>query len=141
MKEITLRPIGVVAEAEMTEDGPHVDDVANSVSVIEVYERFVDGLEGLAGEERIDVLFWLDRVSEEERGMLTGRSRHDGNKEKGVFARRRPRRPNPIGVTRVELRSIAGNRLEVLGLDAYPGSPVLDIKPAVDRIRSGARIS
>lgn len=141
MNEITLRPIGIVVESDMTEDGAHVDDVSETVSHVEIFEQYLPGLEGLKDEERIDVLFWLNRISEDERQLLTDRSSRDGNRKKGVFARRRPRRPNPIGVTRVSLRSVRGNRLEVQGLDAYPGTPILDIKPARDRIRSGARIS
>jgi tRNA-Thr(GGU) m(6)t(6)A37 methyltransferase TsaA len=141
MDEITLHPIGVVVESELTEDGDHVDDVSKIVCQIEVYERFLDGLLGVEVGERFDVLFWLNRISEEERQQLTGRSKRDGNEVKGVFARRRPRRPNPIGVTRVMLKSIDSNRLEVQGLDAYPGTPILDIKPGLDKLRSGAKIT
>ncbi len=57
--------------------------------------------------------------------------------EVGVFAQRTKYRPNPIGVTAVELRGITGNVLAVRGLDALDGTPVLDIKPyipAFDRI-------
>jgi tRNA (Thr-GGU) A37 N-methylase len=49
---------------------------------------------------------------------------------RGVFALRSPRRPNPIGVTIVELLSIENNMLRVRGLDAINGTPVLDLKPA-----------
>ena len=47
---------------------------------------------------------------------------------RGLFAVRSPRRPNPIGVTTVRVRRVGGNVLEVVGLDALDGSPVLDIK-------------
>jgi tRNA (Thr-GGU) A37 N-methylase len=46
-----------------------------------------------------------------------------------VFATRSPRRPNPIGLTQVELLERKGNVLRVRGLDAVGGTPVLDIKP------------
>ncbi|MBN2390399.1 MAG: SAM-dependent methyltransferase, partial [Anaerolineae bacterium] len=49
---------------------------------------------------------------------------------RGVFALRSPRRPNPIGVTVVDLVAIQGNVLRVLGLDAINGTPLLDLKPA-----------
>lgn len=52
-----------------------------------------------------------------------------GLPEVGVFASRSPTRPNPIGLTLVRLLEIKGNLLTVRGLDAYDGSPVLDIKP------------
>ena len=138
---ISLRPIGVVVESELTEDGPHIDDVSKAMGKIQLLERYAPGLEGLEGEERIDVLFWLDRVTEDERQAVKDKRSRGGHGEKGVFARRRPKRPNPIGITRVELVSIEGRILEVRGLDAYPGTPVLDIKPARDQIRSGARIA
>ena len=141
MDEITVWPIGVVRESEFTEDGPHIDDVSQVTAFIEVFEEFRPGLDGLEGEERIDVIFWLSGVGEEERRRLTLVDRRGGGVEMGVFAARRPRRPNPIGITRVELCRITGTTLEVKGLDAYPGTPVLDLKPACEQIRSGARIT
>jgi tRNA (Thr-GGU) A37 N-methylase len=59
-----------------------------------------------------------------------------------VFATRSPRRPNPIGLTVVELLRREGARLHVRGLDMLDGTPVLDIKPylssvPVDRLRRG----
>ena len=47
-----------------------------------------------------------------------------------MFALRSPRRPNPIGITVVELVAIEDNVLRVRGLDAIDGTPVLDLKPA-----------
>jgi tRNA-Thr(GGU) m(6)t(6)A37 methyltransferase TsaA len=47
----------------------------------------------------------------------------------GVFATRTNLRPNPIGLTLVELVKVEGNILKVRGLDAYDGTPVLDVKP------------
>ena len=51
-----------------------------------------------------------------------------GQPLRGVFAVRSPCRPNPIGVTTARVRRVEGNVLEVIGLDALDGSPVLDIK-------------
>ena len=57
--------------------------------------------------------------------------RRDTNRPKrGVFALRTPQRPNPIGVTIVDLVRVEGNVLFVRGLDAINGTPVLDLKPA-----------
>jgi tRNA-Thr(GGU) m(6)t(6)A37 methyltransferase TsaA len=62
---------------------------------------------------------------------LTQHPRGDPRRPKrGVFTLRSPRRPNPIGVTVVDLVAIEGNVLRVRGLDAINGTPVLDIKPA-----------
>jgi tRNA-Thr(GGU) m(6)t(6)A37 methyltransferase TsaA len=55
--------------------------------------------------------------------------RHGVSVLKGVFACRSPSRPNPVGLTVVELLGVEDNVLSVRGLDALPGSPVIDIKP------------
>jgi tRNA-Thr(GGU) m(6)t(6)A37 methyltransferase TsaA len=139
MDSIQLHPIGVVAASGFRADGPKVDDVSSVTAEIEILEEYTAGLTGLEQEEHIDVFFWLDQIPPDERADLMSRSKRESALGKGVFATRKPQRPNPIGMTRVELVAIAGNRLTVRGLDAYPGTPVLDLKPARDRLRSGAR--
>jgi tRNA-Thr(GGU) m(6)t(6)A37 methyltransferase TsaA len=63
---------------------------------------------------------------------------HDPNQaEVGVFASRSPKRPNFLGLTRVRLLERNGNILVVKGLDAFDGTPVVDIKPAHRRNRVG----
>ena len=86
------------------------------------------GLEGLEKQPRILVVFHFHlsdgyQLHQHPRGDVTRPTR-------GVFALRSPRRPNPIGVTEVELLEIQGNVLKVRGLDAVDGTPVLDLKPA-----------
>jgi tRNA (adenine37-N6)-methyltransferase len=59
--------------------------------------------------------------------------------EVGIFAQRAKDRPNPIGLTAVEIVAVGEDRLTVRGLDAVDGTPVLDIKPyypAYDRVES-----
>jgi tRNA-Thr(GGU) m(6)t(6)A37 methyltransferase TsaA len=58
----------------------------------------------------------------------------DNRRPHGVFATRSPRRPNPIGLTTVELLGRAGGRLRVRGVDMLDGTPVLDIKPYLSSI-------
>ncbi|BCS93844.1 SAM-dependent methyltransferase [Metallosphaera javensis (ex Sakai et al. 2022)] len=52
-----------------------------------------------------------------------------GGEKVGVFATRSPNRPNPIGISVVEILEVKGNRVKVRGLNAFNGTPVLDIKP------------
>jgi tRNA (adenine37-N6)-methyltransferase len=52
----------------------------------------------------------------------------------GVFATRSPRRPNPIGLTVVEVLGRSGNRVQVRGLDMLDGTPILDLKPYMSSI-------
>jgi tRNA-Thr(GGU) m(6)t(6)A37 methyltransferase TsaA len=76
------------------------------------------------------VLFWLHEISDEKRKTLKIRPR--GRRDlplQGVFATRTMLRPNPIGLTLVELVKVEGNVLTVRGLDAFDGTPVLDVKP------------
>ncbi len=87
-----------------------------------------EGLQGLNIEQQIMVVFHCHRSEGYE---LTQHPQGDRSRpRRGVFALRSPRRPNPIGITVVELVAIDGNVLRVRGLDAINGTPVLDIKPA-----------
>jgi tRNA-Thr(GGU) m(6)t(6)A37 methyltransferase TsaA len=80
------------------------------------------------GDELI-VLTWLDRA---QRDVLRVHPRGDAARApQGVFGTRSPHRPNPIGLHRVEVISIEGPRLEVRGLEAVDGTPVLDLKPVL----------
>lgn len=96
---------------------------------IEIYPQYVKGLEHIERLKKIYVLYWMHQLSEEDRKTL--RVHPQGNKAKpltGVFAVRSPMRPNPIGLTSVELVRREDNNLFVKGLDAFNGSPILDIK-------------
>ena len=111
---IVLVPIGWVERVEGEE------------AEIRIRGEFVAGLEGLCPGDEVLVLFWMDRA---DRTRLRVHPRGDPNRPlRGVFSTRSPHRPNPIGATVVELLSLEGTRLRVRGLDAWEGSPVLDIK-------------
>jgi tRNA-Thr(GGU) m(6)t(6)A37 methyltransferase TsaA len=79
------------------------------------------------------VLTWLDRS---RRDILRVHPRGDpANPEQGVFNTRSPDRPNPIGLHRVEVVSINGNRLRVRNLEALDGTPILDVKPVLTDVQ------
>jgi tRNA-Thr(GGU) m(6)t(6)A37 methyltransferase TsaA len=117
-QEIAVRPIGrVVARA------------GSQRQEIEIARGFVPGLEGVERREHLWVLFWMHQLTEDDRAVLQAHPRGDMTQPKaGVFALHSPCRPNPIGMTRVRFVDRKGNRLVVEGLDAFNGSPVLDIK-------------
>lgn len=119
-----LRFIGVVEETNEKE-----------VSKIRIFDEFCDGLKGLDTFSHILILYWFHlRDTEKERGVLRViPRRHKGSPEVGVFASRSPSRPNPIGLCVVELVKMEGNILLVKGLDAFEGSPVIDVKPYIPR--------
>ena len=125
---IILRPIGFVVSG-MPPDSRIEWNRWREVSVIEIDKELVDALKGLEEYSHIFIIYWMHLAEwREENKVMRPRGRDD-LPEVGVFAFRGRTRPNPIGLSVCELVSIKDNIIEVRGLDAYPGSPVLDIKP------------
>jgi len=93
-------------------------------SRIIIKKEFDDGLYRLNESEFIEVIFFFDRVKEYDLKHTNYYGEY-----KGLFATRTPRRPSPIGLSKVKLLKIEGNILTVKGLDALDSTPVLDIKP------------
>ncbi|MDQ4048256.1 MAG: tRNA (N6-threonylcarbamoyladenosine(37)-N6)-methyltransferase TrmO [Actinomycetota bacterium] len=93
-----------------------------------------DALEGLAGiraGDRVIVLTWLDRA---RRDVLRVHPRDDvSNPMQGVFNTRSADRPNPIGLHEVGIVSIDGERVRVRDLEAVDGTPIVDVKPVLER--------
>jgi len=123
---IVYEPIGHVVNA--FREATDVEVMRASESEIVIAPELAPGLTGLTPGQRLLVVFHFHR----SRGFtLLQHPRGDRSRpQRGVFALRSPRRPNPIGVSVVELVAVAGNVLRVRGLDALDGTPVLDIKPA-----------
>ncbi len=109
-----------------------VEEVKGEISKIIIFNEFSQGLEGLKKGDRILVLYWFHkRDNLKERNVLKVHPRgNPNNPPRGIFSTRSPSRPNPIGLTAVIIEDIKGNTLIVRGLDALPGSPIIDIKPA-----------
>ncbi len=97
---------------------------------LEVLAEFEPGLTDIEGFSHLIVLWVFDRSGGYE---LMGMPPSD-NRPHGVFATRSPRRPNPIGLTVVELVRREGARLQVRGIDMLEGTPILDIKPYLSSI-------
>jgi tRNA-Thr(GGU) m(6)t(6)A37 methyltransferase TsaA len=94
--------------------------------------EYVAGLDGIAVGNRLLVLTWFDRA---ERDVLRVHPRSDTSRpEQGVFGTRSPDRPNPIGLHRVTVLAIDGARVQVSDLEALDGTPVVDVKPVLERI-------
>ena len=124
--KIVLEPIGFVRTAAV---GDEVKDKTR-LSKIVISNEFAEALDGVDGFSHAFVLFWLQGVSDEQRKTLKVHPR--GRRDLpllGVFATRTMLRLNPVGLTLVELVKVEGNVLTVRGLDAFDGTPVLDIKP------------
>ncbi len=101
--------------------------------VIELLREFEPGLADIEGFSHLFVLWEFDRS---EGFDLIAHPPTDERRPHGVFATRSPRRPNPIGLTVVELLRRDGALLHVRGVDMLDGTPVLDIKPYLSSIRA-----
>jgi len=124
--EIKLKPIGYVRRASKQED---VND-RSLVSKIVVRKGLAKALEGVEGFSHIFVVFYMHEVPKKETKKLKVHPRGRADLPLlGVFATRTSFRPNPIGLTLVELLKREENILVIKGLDAMDGTPVLDIKP------------
>ena len=124
--KINLEPIGFVKTKAV---GKEVRD-KNLISQLIFREELTEALEGIQEFSHLFVLFWLHKMLDEDRKIMKVRPR--GRRDMpllGIFATRTPHRPNPIGLTRVKLLNVEGNIVTVQGLDAFDGTPVVDIKP------------
>jgi tRNA-Thr(GGU) m(6)t(6)A37 methyltransferase TsaA len=121
---ILLEPIGFVHTKDEGLEAGHPGPVSKLV----LSEKYANGLEGVDGYSHIFVIYWLHKVRKSERRHLLTYPDHDP-RWVGVFSTRHPNRPNPIGLTVVQLLQRRSNVLKVRGLDAFDGTPILDIKP------------
>jgi tRNA-Thr(GGU) m(6)t(6)A37 methyltransferase TsaA len=116
-QSFSLFPIGLVKKT---------DDAAR----IEIFDEYRDGLLGLDGFSHIMVFYWFDQNdTPENRKTLQVHPRKDPrNPLTGVFATHSPLRPNLIALTRCKIVAITKNSIDIEEIDAYDGSPVIDIK-------------
>ena len=106
-------------------EAPRQGRIDGPVCRIEVFEPWVQALDGLAQYQRIEVLYWLHMS---RRDLVMQSPRNDGA-VRGTFSLRSPARPNPIAMSVVKLVAVDGNRLSVIGLDCLDDTPFIDIKP------------
>lgn len=125
-QEIVLKPIGFV---RTTATGDEVRDKTRTSQIV-LRKELTTALDDVEGFSHLFVLFWLHKTSPEERKILKVHPRRRKDMPLlGIFATRTMTRPNPIGLTLVKLVKVEGNVLTVRGLDAFNGTPVIDIKP------------
>lgn len=112
-----------------------VEAVEDGYAEIRVLDKFCSGLDDIEEFSHIIILYWLHLrdVDEHRRVLKVTPKRHGLKREIGVFSTRSPSRPNPIGLSVVEILSRRGCTLRVKGLDAYEGTPIIDIKPYIPR--------
>lgn len=128
-----IRPIGQV-ESPLTSmaDAPRQGDEGAPNAYLILDSEVHAGLDGIAVGDEIIVLTWLH---EADRRVLTVHPRGDLTRpEQGVFSTRSPSRPNPIGLHRVRVLNLEGIRIQVSGLEAIDGTPIVDLKPVLGNV-------
>ena len=133
MAEYVLRPVGRVESAlQKRSDAPNQGDEGAPDCTITLDPRYATAARDIAAGAELLVLTWLDRT---DRDVQAVRPRGDPDRpETGVFSTRSPDRPNPIGLHRVTVLAVDGTRLQVRGLEALDGTPVVDLKPTLGPI-------
>ncbi len=127
--ELILQPIGVIRSPHRTAAGTPIQPAYAGQAVGEVFvdEGYASALADIEGFERIWLVYRFDRAGPFKPRVVPYRD----NREHGLFATRAPSRPNPIGLSVVELLGREGRVLRVAGLDVLDETPLLDIKPYV----------
>lgn len=129
---LVVEPIGVVRSSlSRRKNAPrHAADGAPE-AVLEIEERFAAALEGVRVGMDLIAVTWLHQGL---RDVLQVRPGHDRARPlTGVFATRSPDRPNPIGIHRVTVTAIdPPARVHVAAVEAIDGTPILDLKIAID---------
>jgi len=126
---MNLTSIGIIHSPHKQATGtPVQSSLASGIEgTVEVFPEYAAGLRDLEGFDRIWLLYWFDRAKPAEL-VLTP---YLDKTPRGLFARRSPCRPNPIGLSSVRLLGISANVLRVDGLDILDNTPLLDMKPYI----------
>ena len=131
MEKIKYQPIGYVRSPHKDPKGTPIQPTAalGIKGQVEILPAYVDGLQDLEGFSYLILLYHFDRVREVKLKVKPFLDHH----LRGVFSTRAPVRPNPIGLSIVRLTGLAGNILDIEDVDILDGTPLLDIKPYVDK--------
>ena len=130
MTEFSVYPIGYIySPLKLRGEAPRQGSEGAPHAWLEVHSTVAEGLEGIAAGDEMIVITWLHQS---QRDILKLHPRGDVNLPlTGVFATRSPDRPNPLGLHRVTVLEVAGNRLKIGPVEAIDGTPVVDIKPVL----------
>ena len=137
MTDIRLTPIGLV-RSPFTDTATIPKGLGaqhEAEGILEIRPELEAGLADIEGFSHLYVIWVFDRAGEAE---LTAWPPSD-NRPHGVFATRSPQRPNPIGLTVVQLLGRDGTRLRVRGIDMLDGTPIVDLKPYLSNVSGELR--
>lgn len=132
---MTVNPIGVIhsehLEASRTPIQPAY--AADCEGRVELWPEFADGLADIEGFSHLYLIYWLHRAPPPR---LRVKPFLQPETEHGIFATRAPGRPNPLGMSLVQLVRREGRVLHIAGVDILDGTPLLDIKPYYPRLEA-----
>ncbi|HUL62400.1 MAG TPA: tRNA (N6-threonylcarbamoyladenosine(37)-N6)-methyltransferase TrmO [Methanocella sp.] len=127
--KVTYEAIGVIHSPFREQaDTPIQGTFSEAEGTVEVFPEYAAGLKDIGGFSHLFLIYDFHRATGYS---LVAKPFLDGSEERGIFAIRHFRRPNPIGLSIVELRKVRGNILEIRGVDVLDGTPLLDIKPYI----------
>ena len=141
MKDITFKPIGIIHSPFTEAKGTPIQPTAakGKEATVEIFPEYAEGLKDLEDFSHIILLYNFHLIKKSNLIVIP----YMDDEPHGVFATRAPGRPNPIGLSIVELVKIEENKLFIRNADMLDGSPLLDIKPLVhefdkqENIRTG----
>jgi tRNA-Thr(GGU) m(6)t(6)A37 methyltransferase TsaA len=128
--KIVYKPIGII-HTPYKKEAPPQPFYSEAEGIVEIYEKYKEGLIGLEKFNHI-VLIYHFHLSKDYKLLIKPRL---NNGLRGIFATCSPNRPNGIGVSVVKLQKIEGAKLYVKNVDILDGTPLLDIKPHLEKIK------
>jgi tRNA-Thr(GGU) m(6)t(6)A37 methyltransferase TsaA len=134
MSAMQLVPIAYV-ESELRDrsDAPRQGQDGAPDAWLAFSPDVAEGLRDITAGAELLVLTWLHQSRRDE--LATRPGSDPNNPITGVFNTRSPNRPNPIGVHRVRVLAVDGTRIKVSDMEAVDGTPVIDVKPVLDRYK------
>ena len=135
MNEITYQPIGIIHTGFKEREGVPIQPAgAKGIEgYVEVYPEYEQGLKDLEGFSHVYLIYHFHLSS----GYSLMIKPFMDSKDRGLFATRAPKRPNPIGISIVRVIDIDKNIIHIKDVDIVDGTPLLDIKPYVPEMGVG----
>ena len=129
MNKFRLKQIGIIHSPYKEPKGTPIQPVSGEAveGEVEVFRKYRKGLKDLDGFSHVILIYFFHLILKSQLRVIP----YMDKRSHGVFSTRAPGRPNPIGISVVELLDIDKNILRVRDLDIVDGTPLLDIKPYV----------
>ena len=126
-ESILFKPIGIIRSEHVSAQATPIQPVyaKGCRGQVEIFPEFAEGLRDLEGFSHVYLIYYFHQAGAPKLAVKPFLQ----DMERGVFATRQPCRPNPVGLSVVELLQRDGNVLHVDGIDILDGTPLLDIKP------------